>query len=212
MAGTPAARNLPHNCILSASGYGSRAVSVTQISHGMSVVASEAKSRNGSAFYPLKRTSGSFGITIVFANWDESQAFSEWIEAYSRRISHPDTTGISPMRVVCQSRKFDKVAIPSGERGSTAMYGDSFDAITYKHVVNFEGARDSLGLNDPALSVFKQATLGWEGQEGSQHFYPQGDQQSGEQGDISSDAAWAAARQAVGSTVSKINLLIKGIN
>lgn len=209
MAGAQWARRLPNNCWLTAPGYGTMGVNVTKIGHGMSVVASTAQSRTGSAFYPEKRTSGSFGLTVKWANYDESEAFSKWLEAYCRRIAHPDTTGVGPMRVVCAARRFDKIAIPSGERGAVAIYGDTFDAVSYEHVVNFEGSRDSIEFTDPVLSLFRSATVD---KDVSQFFYPSGNQVGGEVADIS-DEGWAAKAitEAVGSVASRVDMLMKGI-
>jgi len=192
MAGSVAARALPHNCTLSASGYGTYAVDAVRIQHGMGIVASSDQSRIGSAFYPTKRTSGSFGIVVEFADHSEYEKFSKWIEAYCRRISNPDTSGVGQMRVQCPAVEFDKIAIISGERGAAATYGDDWDAVKYACTINFEGARDTLNLVSPLLSQFKAATSGWDGVDGSTNFYPSGKQQQGEEAWDLSSLDWSS--------------------
>jgi hypothetical protein len=213
MPGTVAARALPHNCTLSASGYGTYAVDAVRIQHGMGIVSSEDQSRNGAAFYPTKRTSGSFGMTVEFADHSEFEKFNTWIENYCRRIANPETTGVGQMRVQCPAVEFDKIAIISGERGPATTHGDDWNAVKYAVTLNFEGARDSLALTSPLLSEFRRPSDAWDGVNGSTNFYPSGKQQEGEEAWDLSSLDWSSRSIVEGAiSESQTSMLTGGLS
>lgn len=179
MGGQAWARDFADNCVMSAEGYGSKTCDVMRIGHGINILAKEDKSRNHRGFYPFKRTSGSFGLRIVWANRDERDEFQAWMEKYVRLISDPATSGVGPLRVVIPAREFDKIAVPSGS-SPAAMYGDRFDAVTYALEMAFEGARDPLEYSSPWLSRYEAARVAAEGSDGSNTFYPAGNQEGGQ--------------------------------
>lgn len=164
------------NIAFGSTGYGAKTAICRKISHGMGIVSTQGQSRNGSAFYPTKVTSGSFTVELVFADHGEYTEFARWMEGYCRRAADPDGQ-VSAMRVICPARNFDKVAIPQGEQGPPVSYGDAWDAVTYTLTIGFEGSRDPLEFDSPLISKFVKADVDWET---SQNFYPAGNLQQGE--------------------------------
>lgn len=172
------AATLPANCSLSARGYGTRIVNVDRLSHGLAIKASDDHSRLGLAFYPRKVSSSSFGLTIIFTDYDEFESFGLWIETYCRKMADPATVGIGPVRVTLPARHFDKVGVPSGV---VMTYGDIFDAVIYTVELNFDGTNSPVEYTSPLLSVFRRSKVQWEE---NQFFYPSGDQEGGPASDL----------------------------
>ena len=137
------------NCTLSVAGYGTRSCYVVRIQHGMSVVANQAEGRSDRAFYPVKRTSGSFTLGVVFANHADYQSLALWLANYCIKMAD-GTDRLGPMRVQVPGSEFDKVAIVRGG----IEFGDEMEAVTYQLDIDFEGARDSLGHTSPLVSAF----------------------------------------------------------
>lgn len=161
-----------YNGYLTASGWGTLYVRVMTIGHGMSVISSgTAYSRGGRELYLTRRTSGSFGATFLCTSFQEYRDFGTWIKEYGQRLA-VDAPTVGPVRVVCPSRNFDKVAVPNG-----ITFGDRVDAVTYPISINFMGSRDPVSMTNEFLSEYRDP-------EGSDdpslpYYYPGGTQLSG---------------------------------
>lgn len=145
------------NGTITIEGYGSRRIRVVQIGHGMSIATgpgSGDQSKHETAFHALKRTSGSFGITLIFSKRSEHDAFVAWYQDYTRKLS--DGMVLAPMHVEVPSRKFSKVGIP---KGSISLDYDRFKFV-WRLSLAFEGTRDPLEFDHPGVSEFKMAVLG----------------------------------------------------
>lgn len=140
------------NCLISIADYGAHRVKATRVTHGMSVVAysGEGVSRRGRAFYPSKRTSGSFELDLVFTTYGGYRKIANWLERYSRWASNPKSLA-TPVRVVIPSRNFDKVGVL--EEGLT--FGDVVAATSYTMTLAFVGSRDPMEMNGRNLSMFR---------------------------------------------------------
>ncbi len=154
------------NCAISVDGYGSRYCVVERIQHGMNVVANEGSSRVGRAFYPVKRTSGSFGLVVVFSSNEEMMSFAGWLATYAVTASD-GSNRYGPMRVQVPDAGFDKVAIIK----SGINFGDTYDEVVWKLNLGFEGARGTLDLDSALVSSFSfPETV----DEIGRYFYPSG--------------------------------------
>lgn len=162
------------NGTLIAGNFGTRKVGVVSISHGMTVVADEDSTRDARVMYTSKRTSGSFGMVLVFTSYMEHVRTMQWFEEYVRRAAHPDVNP-GPMRVIVPVRKFDKVGIPAVSSGPLVT-DDEVGRVVWRVNVGFEGARDSLNFSDARVSKFSMPA--WK-DAASQYFYPGGIQLGG---------------------------------
>lgn len=133
------------NCTISVAGYGTRSFYCTGVQYGINVVANQGASRNGQAFYPLKRTSGSFTLMLLFPNHRDYQNAAIWFANYATIMAN-GSDKLGPMRVQIPSSEFDKVAIVK----SGIEFGDTMESVTYGMTLGFDGARDSL---DPASAL-----------------------------------------------------------
>ena len=145
---------MTNNCVISIPNFGKARVRATRVVHGMSVVAyaGEDESRAGKAFYPSKRTSGSFELTLKFARDKGYREVMEWLQRYQRWAGNPKTQA-SACRVVIPSRNFDKIGIL--ETGVT--FGDEVQSVTHTVTLGFVGSSDPRNFDNKGLvSVFKK--------------------------------------------------------
>lgn len=178
------------NCVISIANFGRARVRATRVVTGMSVVAyaSESQSRTGAAFYPSKRTSGSFELTLVFAQDRSYRRVCEWLERYSRWSANPKTPA-SAARVMIPARKFDMVGVIR----SGIEYGDAVSDVTHSVTMSFVGARDPLDLRDPAISRFRMGRNRKD--KALPYFYPAGRQLRGDA--YGSDFDWDTQSTAI---------------
>lgn len=137
------------NCTLSVAGYGTRSCYAVRVQHGINVVASQGQSRNQQAFYPVKRTSGSFGLVLLFPTHADYQSMALWLANYAMKMAD-GTDRLGPMRVQIPGSEFDKIAIVK----DGIDFGDKMEAVTYQLNLGFEGARDSLDHASGLISTF----------------------------------------------------------
>lgn len=160
------------NCFLSAGGHGDYEVTVTTISHGISIAAGAPdQARNHRAYYFSRRTSGSFTLGLVFTSQKAYGDFGAWLQAYGSKVSAPGVK-VGAMRVSIPSREFERVAVPV----SGTTYGEQVGQVSYPMSLRFDGGRDSEDFSSPAISQFVAPIFN---QEESAFFYPGGTQLSG---------------------------------
>lgn len=140
------------NCTISIANFGRARVRATRVVHGMSVVAyaGEDQSRAGKAFYPSKRTSGSFELTLVFARDRGYKQVMEWLQRYQRWAGNPRTKA-NPCRVTIPSRNFDKVGVLE----SGVEFGDNVQAVTHTVTLGFVGSSDPINFKSDIVSRFR---------------------------------------------------------
>ena len=161
------------NCTISIANFGRARVRATRVVHGMSVVAyaGEDQSRAGKAFYPSKRTSGSFELTLVFSRDKGYRQVMEWLQRYQRWAGNPKTQA-NPCRVLIPSRDFDKIGVL--ESGVT--FGDDVRDITHKVTLAFAGASDPIDFKNSVVSKYVRAKSK---DPSLPYFYPAGSQLKG---------------------------------
>lgn len=165
------------NCGLAAFGYGRRKVRCVALSHGMSIVPiSEDEARFYRSFLASRRTSSGFEIGLVFKNHAEYESFGKWMMDYGRKVAEP-SGGPGPMIVTIPKVGFLKIGVPS--RG--VVFGDEWNAITYRMVIGFTGTSDPAELANVVVSQFDR---GWFNKAirydpNVRYFYPSGTQLSG---------------------------------
>ena len=163
------------NCTISIANFGRARVRALRVVHGMSVVAyaGEDQSRAGNAFYPSKRTSGSFELTLVFSRDQGYREIMEWLQRYQRWAGNPKTKATA-CRVTIPSRHFDKIGVL--ESGVT--FGDDVRDVTHKVTLAFAGSSDPLDFkgNQSVVSQFKKARSK---DPALPYFYPGGQQLKG---------------------------------
>jgi len=139
--------------ILFAAGYGSIGIQTTRIEHGIWILANETSGRRHRAFYPWKRTSGSFEITIKHRSPEERRTFNDWLRLYCERICDPSNRTVGPLRIICQAVKFDRFCIPDME-GKPATFGRTFDETATTQDLGFIGASDPVqAVNAPLHTI-----------------------------------------------------------
>lgn len=141
----------PANAIITIPKFGSMRVNVTAVSHGISVVqySTSGQTRTQQAFYPAKRTSGSFELDLAFATYKGYESAADWLTRYQMWAANPKSRP-RPARVLIPSRNFDKIGVLEG--GVT--YGDTVGAIVRRMQLAFVGSRDPLLLNSNNRSEF----------------------------------------------------------
>lgn len=164
-----------YNAKISAPGFGSRRVRCDEIRWGIGIIASsdnEARSRR--AFYSIVTVGSSYTATFAFRDWEEREAFTQWVSRFIRQVSSGRAEG-GYMTFQCPSRNFYRTAVPD----DVIEFGEGVNDMTYRVAMSFVGARDPLDLNlgkkMAGVSYFdgpkKNAT--------SRYFYPAGRQVAG---------------------------------
>jgi len=167
-----------YNGLLTAQGWGTLYVRIMSIGHGMSIVSSGSKSRRGRTVYITRRTSGSFGVNFLCASSQEYDIFGAWIRGYGERLARSAPT-VGPVRVMCPSRNFDKVAIPKG-----VTFGDTSLSHIYPISIQFLGSRDPVPLTSDFTSTF--VLPNHSDDPSLPYYYPGGTQLSGDEKGIDS--------------------------
>lgn len=172
------------NCLITIAQFGKVRVKAERVTHGMSIVeySSSGQTRRYRAFYPSKRTSGSFELDLVFTTFRGYKKFAEWLERYSRHASNP-RTATNAARVVIPSRKFDKVGVL--ESGIT--YGDRVGATSYRMQLAFVGSRSPVEVSNQTASRFVLPAAKKK-DKALPYLYPAGTQLSGN--DRGEDTIW----------------------
>lgn len=165
------------NALMTASGWGTIYVKVQTIGHGISVVSTSSTGRKARTLYITRRTSGSFGVTFICTSYDEYKALGDWIMGYGKRLA-TEAPSVGPVRMICPSRNFDKVAVPKG-----VSFGDDAMTHTYPVSIDFIGSRDPVPLTADYVSSF---SLPADSDPSLPYYYPAGEQLSGEQTGVDS--------------------------
>ena len=163
------------NCTISIANFGAVRVKAMRATHGMSVVAYNGggQSRHGEAFYPSKRTSGSFELVLKFSSYEGYERVGVWLQRYMIWAGNPKALA-TPVRVQIPSRDFDKIG--ALEKGPS--FGDQVAATSYEMNLGFVGARDPMAMGGTYVSRFQRPKVK---DPAAEYFYPAGTQLSGQQ-------------------------------
>lgn len=164
------------NALFIAQGYGVQGVPFVGASFGLEIISGEAHSSVNQTMYTTKVTNDSFNIVLVYADYGEYDGFSRWLQNYATSVVDPNS-GVGACRVICPAQFFDKTGVPT----TGIDFGDAYDAKTYTLQIAFEGAEDSITINDgssPFWSTFVPAIAD---PVDAPYFYPGGIQLSGTQ-------------------------------
>jgi len=143
------------NCSLSVSGYGSRVVRATDISHGVDIATSQDDTRDNSTLYTLNVTETPFVVTCIFKSMAERDAFADWLRGWAHAVSANRPVG-GFITVRCPARRFVRTAV--WESGIT--YGDAIGTFAYPLSLQFRAAEDptsAIGATDVAGDSSVQA-------------------------------------------------------
>lgn len=141
------------NCWIIADGFGYKNVHAVTVVMGLSIISDEYAARRHRTMHPWKQTSGSFTLEITHSNDEEYVSFNEWMKVYVERIINPDNNVVGPMRVVIESRNFDKLAIPAGG----IEFGDRPQRFVKTQTIDFKGASDAIDLESIDLNLISAA-------------------------------------------------------
>jgi hypothetical protein len=160
---------------ISVNGYGSRLVTVLSVAHGMEVVGEEARARRHRDFYPHYVSRGSVRVVVWFRDQPEADAFAKWLWTYSLRLADPSQQ-LGPARVLVPGFAFDRTGVIE----SGLVFGDDQgNPGTVAMALVFSGTADAASFVNPEVSRFTAAA---KDQAASKYFYPEGTQQSGDEG------------------------------
>lgn len=153
------------NATVSAPGYGSADLYVTELWINAGLASSQTESRNNSTIYPKFR-SGGWGIEVIFTSQFSYGFFNYWLAQYMAAITNPYKPTPQPMTISVPSRSFVKTGFPE----FAAEFGDDQQKFTWTMRMEFSSASESA---DPArVSKFVSAT----NNQNATYFYPGGTQ------------------------------------
>lgn len=128
------------NCLLSVSLFGSKRVTATKVSFGMSLSSIQAEGRSSKVMHSTNLQGSGFTVDLIFKNHREYASTMDWLARYIRWIASADGN-MSPVRVVIPARNLDKVGVLT----SGVTFGDRVGALTYSASLKFDGAEDTQG-------------------------------------------------------------------
>lgn len=162
------------NCLLSASGYGARAVRAVRLQYGMEIIENSShKARHRSGYYPIAVHESDFSVTVVHVTVKERDSFNLWLRSYVERVL--DGGRVSGyIRVQIPSSNFSMTGVPKG----TLLYGENQyqanpatgEGVFYTPLV-FEAAASPLGVHSSTVKAARDRT--------SAYFIPTGRQVAG---------------------------------
>lgn len=160
--------------LLTTSISGSYFIRVTQIQHGLNIIATTGTAAKRKAFYPVVSTAADFTISIAFPDFEGRERFTNWMSDFMNKV----TSGRgfrAAMKVEVPSHDFSRMAIPQGP----LKYGDAVTDVRRDLDITFTAASDPtdlrLGTKHSGASYFQLPHRGG----ASQYFYPRGTQLSG---------------------------------
>jgi hypothetical protein len=109
----------------------------------------ESHARQHRAYYPHRRSQGSFDISFICKGWREFNSLTAWFRAYANVVLNLDATSVPPpMTIVIPSRNFLRLGIPT----TGLQYGDHLGSMVFEPTVSFISVSDP---NDPSTAILK---------------------------------------------------------
>jgi hypothetical protein len=135
------------------------------------VNSTESHAREHRAFYPHRRSQGSFSLTIDNNQWEEFQSVIAWFRNYATNALNLNNLTPPPMTVSMPSRNFLRLGIPT-----TGMsFGDYVGSMVFSPKIVFVSVSDpgdpSTGILDSSQVSGTDTSL-FSGADTSLYFYP----------------------------------------
>lgn len=106
----------------------------------------ESHARRTRAFYPHRRSQGSFALTFNFKGWAEYQSAMHWFQAYSDVVLDPNSTTPPPVTVTMAARAFRRLGIPT----TGIEFGDHTASMVFAPTLTFVSVSDPA---DPSTAI-----------------------------------------------------------
>lgn len=157
-----------------------------KLAHGVTMVATEGKSRTGRAFYPHQRTSAQFMLTFALlgrrsvTEHAEYERFNVWLREYMRTLLDLEIDNPPAMLIEISTRRFRRQGVPLGP----VTFGEHVGSMVWYQTVTFETTFE------PNDTKFKQSTFDFNGTDkdrNARFFYPRSPQLSGNQKPVTYD-------------------------
>jgi hypothetical protein len=146
------------------------------VNHQVVQVSDESHARVARAFYPHRRSTGPFVITLGFKGTAERSVFVDWLNAYAVYMTNPSTDPVVDITVSVPSRNFLRRGVPV----SGFPYGEHIGSIYWEVPVAFQTTHEPWDPSQvPVSSVLNAPNI--EGYRENQFFYPTGTQLGGNQ-------------------------------
>lgn len=166
-------------------GYRLRAVSLT---HGVTMIADEGKSRTGRAYYPHQRSQAQFMITFALlarkkvSDHSEYERFNVWLREYMNLLLDPDFSGTHAreMEINIPVRNFHRHGVPLGP----IKFGERVGSMVWNQMITFETFYEP-GDKRPPVSRF--VSNGTEKDRNAAYFYPSSRQLSANEKPVTYD-------------------------
>lgn len=120
---------------------------VKQLTTTYTLNSEESHARNNRAFYPHRRSQGTFDITFQFKNWKEYSQAMTWFQDYAKLALQ--TTNTQPsvvMTVTMPSRNFTRSGVPT----TGIEFGDHTGSMVFTPTISFISVNDP---DDPSTAV-----------------------------------------------------------
>lgn len=117
---------------------------MVQISY--SVNSEESHARTYRAFYPHRRSQGSFALQFQFKGWAEHTEAMTWFQDYINNALNDQGTGL--MSVTVPSRDFSRTGVPTVGQ----QFGDHVGSMVFNPTIQFTSLADP---SDPNATISK---------------------------------------------------------
>lgn len=109
----------------------------------------ESHARQHRAYYPHRRSQGSFAVTFTCNGWREFNSMIAWFRTYAAVVLNLDASSVPPpMTLAVPSRNFLRVGIPT----TGMQYGDHTGSMVFKPTITFISVSDP---TDPSTAILK---------------------------------------------------------
>jgi hypothetical protein len=140
-------------CSYQYQGVNTASVRVSKVASNYTVISEESHARQHRAFYPHRRSQGTFSVQIDCKGWAEFRDLITWFRAYATMVLNLSASVVPPpMFVVVPSRDFLRLGIPT----TGLQYGDHIGSMVFSPVIQFLSVSDP---NDPSTSILKTSQV-----------------------------------------------------
>lgn len=161
----------------------------------------ESHARENRAFYPHRRSQGSFDLTFDFIHWGEFNSAMNWFRSYAYSILGAGAA--SGIQVAVPWRKFTRIGVPT----KGMAFGDHTASMVFSPTISFVSIANPADKLNQNLSARPSSTVERKGQLSTTWFYP--DSQMSRPGQVQKALYDQAALIAV-SILEEINDTILG--
>jgi hypothetical protein len=143
------------NCVLTYSyqGVNIARVRTDEFSFTYGQNSDESHARQHRAYYPHRRSQGSFTITFTCKGWHEYNNLIAWFRRYAAVVLNLNASAVPPpMTVVIPSRNFLRLGVPT----TGLQYGDHTGSMVFKPQISFISVSDP---GDPSTAILKTSQV-----------------------------------------------------